>query len=62
LVVAGLFGGLIEVFSSRPRYALRKARNWTMASNIPPMLAAQSAFPSGALPRLQEIFDELIWR
>jgi hypothetical protein len=31
-------------------------------SNIPPMLAAQSAFPSGPLPGFHEILDQLIWR
>jgi len=45
------------IISSRPRCALRKASNGIMKSNIPPRLAAQSAFPSGPLPGLHKIFD-----
>jgi len=60
--VAGVFSDFIEIFSSRPRSALRKVGKGVMASNIPPMLAAQSAFPSGSLPGFHEIFDQLIWR
>jgi hypothetical protein len=58
----GVFSDFIEVFSSTPRCALRKVRKGVMARNMPPMLAAQSALPSGALPGFQKIFDQLIWR
>jgi len=33
-----------------------------MKSDIPPMLAAQSAFRSGRLLGFHKIFDQLIWR
>jgi hypothetical protein len=56
--VAGVFGHFIEVFFSRPRCALRKARREAMESNIPPMLAAQSDFPSGPLAGFHKIFDQ----
>jgi len=51
LAVAGVSGGLIKVFFSRPRGALGKSSGETLGSNIPPMLAAQSEFPSGPLLR-----------
>ena len=48
-------------FSSRPRCALRKASKGDVESDIPPMLAAQSAFPSEPLPGFHKIFNQLIW-
>jgi hypothetical protein len=33
-----------------------------LGSNIPPMLAAQSDFPSGPLASFHKIFNQLIWR
>jgi hypothetical protein len=58
----GGISDFIEAFSSRPRYALRKANSGIIASNIPPMLAAQSALPSGALLDFPKIFHQLICR
>jgi hypothetical protein len=60
--VAGVSCRYLEVFFSRPRGALRKSSGETLESKRPPMLAAQSAFPSGPLAGFHEIFDPLIWR
>ena len=62
LAVAGVFCPLIEVFFSRPRCALRKASREALESDFPPMLAAQSDFPSGPLAGFHKIFDQRIWR
>jgi hypothetical protein len=62
LAVAGMSCGYLEVFFFRPRGALRKSRGETWESKRPPMLAAQSAFPSAPLAGFHEIFDQLIWR
>jgi hypothetical protein len=45
-----------------PRGGLRKPSGETWESKLPPMLAAQSAFPSGPLAGFHEIFDQPIWR
>jgi hypothetical protein len=45
----GGFCSFSEAFLSRPRCALRMAGREVMKGDIPPMLAAQSAFPFGPL-------------
>jgi len=62
LAVAGVFGHFIEVFFSRPRCALRKVNREALESNFPPMLAAQSDFPSGPLSGFHKAFDQRIWK
>jgi hypothetical protein len=57
-----VFSYFVEIFFSRARFALRKPSEMVLASIIPPMLAAQSAFPSGPLLGLHEIFHQQIWR
>jgi hypothetical protein len=59
---AGVFFYPPDFSFPAPRCALRKARKVDMESNIPPMLAAQSAFRSEPLPSFHSIFDQLIWR
>jgi len=54
----GVSSGSSEVFLFWPplRFAERKHRGY--GKNIPPMLAAQSAFPSGPLANFPRIFDQ----
>ena len=47
-----------KFFFSSPRCALRKASRGDRGKNIPPLLAAQSAFHFGPLPSFHKIFDQ----
>jgi len=66
LVVSRLWRGIPLVppkfFFSGPRWALRGASPGDMGKKIPPMLAAQSAFPCRPLESFPKIFDQRIWR
>ncbi|KPK90192.1 MAG: hypothetical protein AMJ94_09970 [Deltaproteobacteria bacterium SM23_61] len=56
----GGIGYFFEARLSRPRCALRMIDRGFMEADIPPMLAAQSGFPSGPLAGFSKIFDQRI--